>query len=122
MQEYIKQHGNADVPQDHPILGNWVGTQRSDKRKNKLTEERIKMLDSLGFTWNTNDHTWDKKFSQLKIFYNKNNNTNVHRDDTVLGKWASTQRIEYSKDMLSIDRIKKLDSVDFIWDINEYLW
>ena len=41
-----KNHIEGDLK-----LGIWVGTQRSDKRKNKISKERIKKLEELGFHW-----------------------------------------------------------------------
>jgi hypothetical protein len=32
-------------------LGRWVGSQRSKYRKGKLSEDRIKRLEDIGFVW-----------------------------------------------------------------------
>ena len=53
LQQFKERERHCRVPQEHKegdfTLGSWVGTQRS--RKDKLTPERIKRLDALGFVW-----------------------------------------------------------------------
>ena len=47
-------NGHIDVPKGHELYG-WTKNQRSarnnPKSKHKLTEERIALLDGLGFNW-----------------------------------------------------------------------
>jgi hypothetical protein len=46
--------GNCDVPYEWPDdvkLSRWVRTQRYMKRKRKLSEERARRLDGVGFSW-----------------------------------------------------------------------
>eukprot|EP00038_Savillea_parva_P015955 m.15440 g.15440 ORF g.15440 m.15440 type:complete len:213 (+) comp3265_c0_seq1:529-1167(+) len=66
LKKWLKDHGGkfpkakdqiacADGTIDH--IGTWCVTQRqtrSAKRKGKLTNEQIKLLDDLGFTWSPN--------------------------------------------------------------------
>jgi hypothetical protein len=52
--EYQKEYGHCRVStlsKTHTRLGRWVQTQRARKREGKLSEERIRRLDLLGFTW-----------------------------------------------------------------------
>jgi hypothetical protein len=62
LQEYRKQHGHCMVPTQFPEnakLGRWVHTQRFQHRlmlkgrKSSMTEERVKLLEGLGFSWGT---------------------------------------------------------------------
>ena len=57
---YKAEHGNCLVPQHYPdnkALGKWVDKQRTQYRLRRegkqtpLTEERIKLLDEVGFVW-----------------------------------------------------------------------
>ena len=55
LKTYHKEHNDCLVPSkfetsDGYKLGVWVGSQRT--RRNKLTAEKIKRLDELGFAWN----------------------------------------------------------------------
>jgi hypothetical protein len=52
--EFRRIHGHCRVStldKDHSSLGNWVRTQRTRRRQGKLSEERIRKLDELGFVW-----------------------------------------------------------------------
>jgi len=60
MVRYKNEHGNCLVPRsckENPELGRWVNTQRveykrlQDGKRSALTDERIAMLDSIGFVW-----------------------------------------------------------------------
>jgi hypothetical protein len=52
--EYRRVHGNCRVPilsKDHASLGKWVSRMRGYRRQGKLSAERIRRLDALGFIW-----------------------------------------------------------------------
>jgi len=64
MCKYKEAHGNCLVPnryKDLPQLGSWVSTQRSHYKALKagdltsLTQERVDLLESIGFVWATRD-------------------------------------------------------------------
>ena len=52
--EYTAKHGDCNVPfsyADNPKLGKWVSTQRARYKSNKLSPDRIKRLEDIGFEW-----------------------------------------------------------------------
>ena len=62
LQRFLEQFGSCDVPTKYapnPALGRWVSTQRSeykifmqtDGRSRHLTQEKIDMLNAIGFKW-----------------------------------------------------------------------
>ena len=62
LKDFAEKHGTCDVPTKYapnPALGRWVSTQRSEYkvfmqsggRSRHLTQEKIDMLNSLGFKW-----------------------------------------------------------------------
>ena len=54
--ERIQEFGNCNVPVSHKPLGTWVSTQRTQRRQSgegKLSQDRIRRLDELGFNWGT---------------------------------------------------------------------
>jgi hypothetical protein len=54
LMEYKKVHGHCRVPiqsREHRSLGTWGSRIRRYKRQGKLSEERIRRLDELGFLW-----------------------------------------------------------------------
>jgi len=67
LKEYKKQNGNCLVPiqyDKNPKLGRWVSTQRKFYKQYqngdtaRITKERIKQLDDIGFAWNRWESNW----------------------------------------------------------------
>ena len=121
LEAFKDREGHCKVPggfkADDYSLGSWVGTQR--KQRDSLSRERIEKLDSLGFTWNQLKEQWEQKFSELEKFRELEGHCRVPKnyntaDAVRLGHWVSTQRVQ--QESLSPERIKRLDSLDFIWD------
>jgi hypothetical protein len=51
---YKEINGHCKVPvkeSDNPQLGSWVDRQRTFRKKDKLSEDRIQRLDEIGFVW-----------------------------------------------------------------------
>ena len=54
--DYCHKHGDCLVPQSYEKnkqLGSWVGTQRRDYKKGKLSEGKIQKLNDINFIWDT---------------------------------------------------------------------
>ena len=52
--KFRKEYGHCRVStlsETHAALGNWVHTQRQRKKQDKLSAERIRRLNMLGFIW-----------------------------------------------------------------------
>ena len=65
LKKYKEIHGHCQIPthfQTNPKLGRWVHTQRHQRRlqlkgkKSCMTDERVELLDSLGFSWEVRPH------------------------------------------------------------------
>ena len=67
LQAYVKQHGNAKVPQSYVTpdglnLGVWVNSQRQNKSKNLLSQDRIERLEALsGWSWDPLTEQWEDR-------------------------------------------------------------
>ncbi|MFA7061805.1 MAG: Helicase associated domain protein [Pedobacter sp.] len=49
---YKTEYSDTNVPQKWPSgLGRWIDTQRQNRKKGRLSEEKIKRLDEIGFEW-----------------------------------------------------------------------
>ena len=96
-------------------LGLWVNNQRM--RKSRLSTEQISRLDSLGFSWDPHSDQWEEGFSALQKFHAREGHCRVTQrfvlDGTRLGAWVSNQRQKRAK--LAPERIKRLNSLGFIW-------
>ncbi|CAB9498114.1 Helicase associated domain [Seminavis robusta] len=51
LKEFKKEHGHLRVPASVPGLGRWVTCQRQERRRKKISKDRIKALDAIGFLW-----------------------------------------------------------------------
>jgi superfamily II DNA or RNA helicase len=126
-QEYssFKEKNNIEPSQDKRV-GRWVNTQRQHKKKNKLSSERIDKLNSIGFMWSLKKGDWEQQFKEYKLFSEKYNGKTTeaskNKSEKLLKVWASRQRIAYKKKELSQDRISKLNSINFIWEPNDFSW
>ena len=62
LKDFAREHGHCKVPKGYHKdieLANWVRNQRLEytnmqrKKKTRMTEERLQLLNSIGFTWST---------------------------------------------------------------------
>ena len=123
LKQYKARNGDCRVPKEYKEadgynLGLWVGTQRS--RKSKLSSERRRRLDELGFVWNPFEGDWENGFGRLKQYKARVGNCLVPQgykeaDGYNLGNWARTQRASKSK--LSSERRGRLDELGFVWKV-----
>ena len=56
LETYKAEFGHVNVPRGHKTksglnLGTWCGHQRNIYKNNKLTEDKIRRLEKLGFVW-----------------------------------------------------------------------
>lgn len=116
---FHKREGHCRVVAQSVIngfrLGSWVSLQRS--KKSQLSADQIDRLDSLGFTWDPHAQLWEESFLALQKFRKREGHCRVSQsfeaDGVKLGAWVSKQR--QKKSSLSPDRIKRLNSLGFIW-------
>ena len=95
-------------------------TQRRTRQKDKLSKERIALLDNIGFVWDPFEQEWQNQYAELKKYIEKNGNTIVPRNYPILGIWVSRQRVAKKKGQLSEERIQLLDDIGFIWDASSH--
>lgn len=126
--EYKDKTGNCLVPRkyaENMALGNWVCTQRHQRKlmqhskKSEMNEERIKLLDSLGFTWSLRERSsnpWEDGLKSLEEFKGNFNHLKVpnnYRGNPVLGRWVKKIR---SDKHLEDDKVSILEKIGFEFD------
>ena len=121
---YKAQYGNVNVPDAWPTgLGAWVGKQRNSKRANKLSPDRLRQLNEIGFVWDANESKWEARYDELRAYKEKHGNVNIPHDRTSeLWRWVSTQRIFKKRGKLPADKVGRLDGIGFVWDVAETQW
>ncbi|MDE6285302.1 MAG: helicase associated domain-containing protein [Bacilli bacterium] len=131
-EEYFNDNGDLFVNIKYEIngiaLGQWISTQRQNKKLNKLSSERIKKLENIGMIWNPMQSSWEEYYQLAKVYYKENNNLNIPSDyiynDKNLGMWIGSQRQKYKNKKISEDRIRLLNllNMDWVGRDNEMLW
>ena len=122
LKKYIEEYSNANVPQRHRQLGSWVQTQRNNRKSEKLSEERIKLLDDVDFIWDPKEEEWQEKYQLLKQYIKEHGNANIPQRHPQLGKWIHNQRTTRKSGIIPKERIILLDKIGFIWDPLEEKW
>jgi len=116
---YKEEHGDCRVATTsltHGRLGRWVANQRINYSKGKLPSEKIIQLEQLGFEWNPISSDWEEFYESIKRYKEENGHCCLnHRSKShkQLGIWAQAQRSRYATKKLSLERISKLESINF---------
>ena len=105
--------------------------QYQEGKPNTMTEERIRLLESVGFDWGTNYASWNTLLEQLaeyKVQFGHCLVPQRYPANPTLGKWVSTQRSDYrmyqggKPSSMTAERIRLLESVGFDWGTNYASW
>jgi superfamily II DNA or RNA helicase len=124
LQRFVDREGHSRVPGPYRTdedfrLGQWVGVQRRGYQLGTLHQKRLQELEALpGWTWNPHDNAWEKGFTQLIKFAEREGHARVHRahreNGFPLGSWVSTQRQAYRQGTIDEERVRRLESL-FGW-------
>ena len=116
---YWERHGNTNVPINWPDgLNAWAKSQRADKRDGKLSDERIRQLEEIGFVWNPHAALWEAGFCELLSYKAEHGHVNVPHSVTGLGAWVGSQRSAKKKGKISVERVQRLEEIGFEWERN----
>ena len=119
--KYKSAYGNCAVPYDwpqNPKLSRWVGTQRQERRKDRLAPERFRRLDAIRFDWDPIDNAWEDNFAALLAFHEEHNHVNVPAGwvkKLGLPRWISKQREDKRSGRLLAERAERLETLGFRW-------
>lgn len=137
--DYFAGHGDLNVPSNYVTpsgarLGAWINRQRmirAGKKSGTLSEQRVRALDALGMSWTDLGETrWERNFAALCAYYEQHGDIDVPQDyvtgdGMALGKFVKNMRFyadtKYRR-CLTPERIRLLDEMGMIWDVNEYRW
>jgi len=141
---FYQHHGHLNIPQGCVVmlgndtfkLGSWINNQRDEYKNGRLSENRIKLLESIKIRWSIKPFLWEDNYKLAKAYYEHYGNLEVPRsfntkngydfdsseDSIRLGKWINTQRIKYKNRELSEERIKLLESIGMEWSPRFSIW
>jgi len=127
---YKERTGNANAQasckteEGYP-LGTWQSSQRYKYKKGKLSPEKIKRLEEIGFKWKIQaeqyEEQFEKGFQETLKYKNSTGNPNAPRkyktvEGYQLGTWQSSQTKTYKKGNLSPNQIRRLEEIGFTWE------
>ena len=137
--EYYVTHGDLDVPSNYVTpegerLGAWLYRLRSiraGKRSGTLTDEQIRRLDAIGMSWlDLGEERWNRNFRALRAYYERYGDLDVPvdyvtSDGIKLGALVKNMRFKRDtkyRRCLTPERLKMLDDMGMIWDLEAYRW
>lgn len=133
LKAFRSETGHCHVPLSHekyPKLGLWVKEQRRHRtllvqgRPSHMTQDRVKILNSVGFCWDTHEATWLERLRELKEYKNTHGNCAVPTNYTAnpkLGTWVHHQRRQYKRykdgasSSITKERVEILSQLGFAW-------
>jgi hypothetical protein len=126
--EFYRRFGNSHVPAEwaeNRAMASWVVKTRMLRRKGRLSADKVRRLNTIGFVWNAtrkrrmeHDVIWTRRLDQLVAFHRKHGHWCVPTDQRryhSLRIWMDNQRIKYQRGRMSADRIRRLEKVHFPW-------
>lgn len=131
---FHREFGHSAVPHTfprNPQLARWVKRQRRqyklrrDGRPSTMTVERLQLLDTVGFVWDSHDVNWREKLMALDNFRREHGHCNVPSNytDKKLATWVKCQRRQYKLHVdqkpsaMTEQRISELEKRGFEWEI-----
>jgi hypothetical protein len=120
--DYKEKHNTVLVPVNYsqdPVLGVWVVDQRNMHLRGKLSPRRADLLNKVGFVWDPLDTRWNEMFARLVEYKKKYGcvlKLSKRQKVPKLARWVFDQRSHRRRERLSMERINKLDSIDFVWN------
>lgn len=132
--QFHQENGHAAVPHTYPKnpqLARWVKRQRrqyklrKDGKPSTMTTERLVLLDSCEFIWDSHEVTWREKLNDLENFRDEHGHCNVPSTykDKKLATWVKCQRRQYKlywdgkPSAMNPERILQLEKAGFEWEI-----
>eukprot|EP00956_Cyclotella_meneghiniana_P021083 scaffold37961_cov79-Cyclotella_meneghiniana.AAC.5 len=121
--EFKEANGHCNIPQRYASnveLGRWVKDQRTFKKQGKLSQERVGLLDKIGFTWKvrSSDDFWNKMCKDLIAYKEANGHCKVSMTNTTnlqLARWVDRQRRAKKEGKISDEKIQQLTDIGFSW-------
>ena len=132
LKTFKEREGHCDVPSKYKTtdgyrLGGWLQTQRQFRLKDKLSPNRIALLEEIGVHIYPHEQTWAEGYEHSKDFKEREGHCHPPKGYTTvdgfpLRQWLDVQKTFKRSGRLSPDRICKLERLGFVWDQKEAAW
>mmetsp|Transcript_8341 Transcript_8341/g.13050 ORF Transcript_8341/g.13050 Transcript_8341/m.13050 type:complete len:354 (+) Transcript_8341:60-1121(+) len=133
--DFREEHGHCLVPHTYPLnpeLGRWVKRQRyhysllMKGKQTSMTVARVKLLEEIGFVWDSHEVVWQDKFNDLLEFKQKHGHCEVpsgYPENPKLSTWVKCQRRQYKlfsdgqHSNMTAERALALEKHGFKWEL-----
>jgi hypothetical protein len=98
---------------------------KTEGKRSTLSDERIRLLNKIGFIYNSHDVVWEERLQELILFKQIHGHCIVpsnYQPNVQLAIWTKRQRRQYKKfqegssSSMTTERIAKLEAIGFVWD------
>ena len=141
--KFYQIHGHCNVSSSSSSdvdLLKFVHSQRKafkgQQTKKEYAHWKIKILKSIGFQFDPLEEAWNDKFNELVEYVQVHGNSlipQIYPINPQLAKWTHEQRVQYrlllsnnnnnnNKSFMTWERVDRLESIGFIWDVHDYQW
>lgn len=118
--EYNNKFGHVNIPKREKYkgyeLGVWCCRQRQNYKNNKLSQNRIELLENINFIFDILEAEWCRRYEQYKRYIKEKGSTYIARrtdyEGEHLGAWVETQKKRYKQGKISDNRVERLMLLD----------
>ena len=115
-------------------MARWVKRQRyqyklkTEGQMSTMTDQRAKLLEDIGFIWDSHAAAWADKLHELKDYARVKGNCNVPStfpENPQLATWVKCQRRQYKllrdkrTSNMTVDRVLQLEKIGFVWEVRK---
>ena len=111
LKEYKKKYGNLLLNTESSIF-NKIRSLRNFYRLGNLSQEKIDLLENIGFIWNEKEYIWDLNYEKLKNFANHHGSLkDINNYHPELSLWINGQKKKNSSYKMSEERKSRLNEI-----------
>lgn len=121
---YFEANGSLNLPPNYCAertnLWKWVCHQRDAYKAGRLDPERIRKLEAIGMQWTGRGKEWGKYLEYAAAYKARFGNLEIPPayitpEGVWLGRWLAAQRTAKSRNELSAEQIRQLDTLGIRW-------
>lgn len=129
LRQYQAEHGDLAVPSRYETpegekLGNWCCNIRGRYKRGRVSQERIDLLNEMGFVWESFGLYWEDGYDHAKAYFDEHGDLGAPKryecgDGFRLGLWLYTQRAVRGGKVpgnLTKEKIELLDTLGMVWE------